>query len=137
MWSLERPIHGGGFVASGHGGDLLASGHGGDLVELRGLPAALLEDLAQPLDGLPDIAEAQVERCEAEPQDIGGAEVANDVGGDQSLDNGVAMRVTKGHVTASRGRVARARQRQAVTLASGLDEIDEEVGSGVGFVASA
>jgi hypothetical protein len=70
------------------------------LLEFRPLPLAAVEHLAEVFHCVPDILEADVERREAETQDVGmkatiaGPEIPNDVAGDQRLHDGIGTGAT-------------------------------------------
>src|SRR3990172_3812659 len=96
------------------------------LLELGALPGPAFEDSLQDHGRVPDVDVAKVERSEAEPQDVRGAEIADDVLGDEGLHDGITLRVAKRDLTASLFRIPRSRRSQAEALTPLLDDTKEE-----------
>ena len=84
------------------------------------------QDLAQDLDGVPQLGEAGEQRRDAEAQHVGGAEVADHAAGDQRLDDGLAVGVGEGDVQAALGRAPRRGEREF--RAADRDAFDEQLG---------
>ena len=59
------------------------------------------ENFFQYSDAVPDVGEAEIERGEAETEDVGGSEVADDAAGDERLHDRVALGVTEGDLRAA------------------------------------
>src|SRR5687768_13279744 len=83
-------------MSSGFGGWVM-SGHRVGPLEVVAPPFAGVQHLAQVLHGVPRILEAQVQRREAEAQDVRlpGAEVADDTARYQRLHDGVGAFVAR------------------------------------------
>src|SRR4051812_1436464 len=64
-------------------------------------PAPALHDRRHPVDADPDVLEAEIERGEAEADDVGRAEVADHAGGDQRLADFEGVGVAEGDVAAA------------------------------------
>ncbi len=121
------------------------SGHGVLLVELGPAPLAAVQDGAQVLHGIPHVLEAQVERGEAEAQDvlvrplaaIALAEVADHAARDQRLHDGIgaaalavhalALVARQAHLRAAPRMLPGRRQAQAVACAALFHQADEQV----------
>ena len=104
--------------------------HRGAAEVLRPVPRAGVENVAQDLDGVPDVGVAQVERRDAEAQHLRLAVVADHAAGDQRLHHGVALRVAEADVAAAPRVIARRHQRQRMGGAPLFDQADEEIREG-------
>ncbi len=105
------------------------------LVEFGLLPFAAVEHLPEVLDGVPDVFEADVQRREAEAQDVrvraavAGPEVTDHTAGDQRLHDGVgAGSPRQADLRAALRVLARCGERQAVAGTARLHQFDEQVG---------
>jgi len=106
-------------------------------VELRALPFAAFQHLAQVLHGVPHVLEARVQRREAEAQDVlvrpaaavALAEVAHHSARNQRLHDGVGPVVPcQADLRAALARRQRRGQAQAVAGAMRLHQFDEQIG---------
>src|SRR5450830_1074795 len=114
--------------------------YSGDAVadfELRLVPGAVVEDVAEDFHGVPYLAETGVQRRKTKAHDARLAVVADHSTGNQRLDYRVAFRVFEAHMAAASGVFARGDQHQAVGGATGFDALDKQVGQGQGFTAQA
>src|SRR3954470_12986214 len=99
-------------------------------VELGPLPLRAFEHLPQVLHRVPRFLEAQVERREAEAQDVGtpGAEVADHAARDQRLHDRVSAGLAREtHLRAAQAVLARGGQAETVARTAFLHEADEQV----------
>src|SRR5690606_25042558 len=79
---------------------------GRNLLEAGLAPFARGHDLRQAMDGVPDIDITQIERREAEAQDVGRTEIADHPTVDQGLHDRIALRMREGDLAAALGGVA-------------------------------
>lgn len=104
------------------------SGHRAALGELGRLPRVGGEDVAQRVDGVPDVDEARIERREAEAQHVGLAVVADHAARDQRLHDFIAVRMLEARLRAALVMRARRDELQRQPRAARFDERDERVG---------
>src|SRR4029078_4066884 len=98
------------------------------LLEFRPGPQALFEDILQYLCRIPNIGIADIERREAETDDVGRAEIADHALRDQGLHHRIAVIAMERHLAAALFRIARARESESVGGATFLDLRNEEFG---------
>src|SRR3990172_2776257 len=97
------------------------------LLELGALPGPAFEDSLQDHGRVPDVDVAKVERSEAEPQDVRGAEIADDVLGNEGLHDGITLRVAKRDLTAPLSGIPGTRRSESEVLAPFFHETKEQV----------
>ena len=77
-------------------------------LEFAALPFAGFQHLCQMPRGFGHVLEPQISGREAEAQDVGVAEVADDAAGDQRLTDGVGVLMAEGQLAAATRRIGRA-----------------------------
>src|SRR5215471_21155739 len=93
----------------------------------RLVPFAGANDSFDRVDGVEHIDKANVERSEAEPHDVGRAEVADHAVCDQRLDDRIAVDMAQRNLAATLARVARRFDGDAEPVEARVDEANEEV----------
>jgi hypothetical protein len=89
-------------------------------------PLAAVKDLCELIRRVPHVNEACVERRDAETQDVGRSKVTDDTARDERLHDPVATpRVRERHVAAALDGSPRTGNREIVSGAARLDELDE------------
>ena len=97
-------------------------------MELRALELTVHDDLTQVLRGAQHICVGEVERSEAEAHDVGLAEVADDVPGDQRLHHRICLRMPQAHLRAAPPVLAWGGHLEV--REEGVEALDEEAGEG-------
>src|ERR1700722_14833591 len=88
------------------------SGDGMALVVARIAPNLAADAIAQQFGGVPDIDEAEIGRREAEPYDVGRAEIADPAAFDHRLHDGIAFVESDRDLAAAQRRLTRRQNRE-------------------------